>query len=58
MIEELAAQSTLLEGLADKVTAFIGRPHFVTVHVLWFLAWVILNSGAIVAGVVFDAYPL
>ena len=57
MIEELAAQSTYLERLADKVTAFTGRAHFVTVHVLWFLAWVILNSGAIVAGVVFDAYP-
>ncbi|MGH8480458.1 MAG: DUF1003 domain-containing protein [Gammaproteobacteria bacterium] len=57
VIEELAARSTALERLADKVTAFTGRPHFVTVHVLWFLAWVILNSGAIVAGVVFDAYP-
>ncbi|MGQ0592174.1 MAG: DUF1003 domain-containing protein [Gammaproteobacteria bacterium] len=57
VIEELAAQSSLLERLADKVTAFTGRPHFVTIHVLWFLAWVILNSGAIVAGVVFDAYP-
>ena len=57
VIEELAAQSSLLERLADKVTAFTGRPHFVTIHVVWFLAWVILNSGAIVAGVVFDAYP-
>ena len=37
VIEELAAQSTSLERLADKVTAFTGRPHFVTVHVLWFL---------------------
>ena len=57
VIEELAAQRTSVERLADKVTAFTGRPHFVTIHVLWFLAWVILNSGAIVAGVVFDAYP-
>ncbi len=57
VIEELAAQSTFLERLADKVTAFTGRPHFVTLHVLWFVAWIILNSGAIVALAVFDAYP-
>jgi uncharacterized membrane protein len=57
VIEELAASSTLLERLADKVTAFTGRPHFVTVHVLWFAAWVVLNSGAVVAIAVFDAYP-
>ncbi len=57
VIEEWAARSTFLERLADEVTAFTGRPHFVTIHVVWFVAWIVLNSGAIVAVAAFDAYP-
>lgn len=55
--EEVAAKTTTLERLADRVTHFTGRPHFVTVHVLWFVLWIVLNSGLIMAASVFDAYP-
>jgi uncharacterized membrane protein len=55
--EEIAATTTALERLADWVTRFTGRPHFVTVHVLWFALWIVLNSGLIMAASVFDAYP-
>ena len=57
VIEEVAVTTPRLERLADEVTRFTGRPHFVTVHVLWFMLWVLLNSGLIVFFKVFDAYP-
>jgi uncharacterized membrane protein len=33
------------DRIADAVTAFSGRMVFVYVHVLWFAAWVLLNTG-------------
>jgi uncharacterized membrane protein len=55
--EEAKARSNVIEKLADSVNAFVGRPHFITVHVLWFLAWVLVNSGLFMGARVFDAYP-
>ncbi len=57
IIEEVAAETSRIERLADTVTSFTGRPHFVTAHLVWFAAWVLLNSGLIVAFEIFDAYP-
>lgn len=55
--EAIAARSTQLEQLADRVARFTAHPHFVTLHVAWFAAWMLLNSGVIAAFVVFDGYP-
>ncbi len=55
--EEVAAASSWLEHLADRITDFTGQPHFITVHVAWFVLWVLLNSGAVIFFSVFDAYP-
>lgn len=55
--EELDASSSWLERLADRVSVWVGHPHFVTVHVLWFGAWALLNSGWLGGAIVFDAYP-
>ncbi len=56
--EEVAAErSTLIERIADRINHFVGRPHFITVHVLWFIAWLLVNSGLIMGARVFDAYP-
>jgi uncharacterized membrane protein len=57
VLEKLAEKATPLERLADKITRFTGHPHFVTVHVLWFFVWVIVNSGVIAFFSVFDNYP-
>ena len=46
----------VLERLADRVTAFTGRPRFVTIHEFWFVAWMLLNCRAIVSVAVFDVY--
>jgi uncharacterized membrane protein len=57
VLEELAAKARVAEKIADRITEFVGRPQFVAVHVAWFIAWVLLNSGAIALVAVFDAYP-
>jgi uncharacterized membrane protein len=57
VLEELAAKAHVAEKIADRVTEFVGRPQFVAVHVVWFIVWILLNSGAIALFTVFDAYP-
>jgi uncharacterized membrane protein len=39
------------------VSAFIGKPHFLVVHVFWFTAWVALNTGILAVMADFDEYP-
>jgi uncharacterized membrane protein len=57
--EELNAATRWHESLADRVTGFIGRPHFLLVHVAWFTLWVLINSGviAVMYWRPFDSYP-
>lgn len=55
--EELSAQLTYHEKVADRVTDFIGRPHFVVVHVVWFALWILGNAGIFAMGRQFDTYP-
>jgi uncharacterized membrane protein len=55
--EAVAARSTQLEKLADRVARFTAHPHFVTLHVAWFVVWIAANSGLIAAFMVFDGYP-
>ena len=55
--EELAAKSRWYERLADRATDFISRPHFLVVHSLWFLLWLVLNTGLFAIVGKFDDYP-
>ncbi|WP_309715440.1 DUF1003 domain-containing protein [Armatimonas sp.] len=55
--EELNAQLAPHEKLADRVTDFIGQPHFVVVHLLWFALWIFLNTGIVAIVRRFDVYP-
>jgi uncharacterized membrane protein len=54
--EELLAASRWYELVADRIAAFVGKPHFLAAHALWFVAWVALNTG-LAAVMAFDAYP-
>lgn len=48
------------DRIADAVTAFSGRMAFVYVHVLWFGAWILLNTGWLSRAVgvePFDPFP-
>ncbi|MBV9850223.1 MAG: DUF1003 domain-containing protein [Armatimonadetes bacterium] len=55
--EELVREARWHETLAERVVGFIGRPHFLGVHLLWFAAWILLNTGVLVMVRSFDAFP-
>jgi uncharacterized membrane protein len=55
--EEFTTSRSRLEKIADAVNDFTANPHFVTLHVAWFLLWILLNSGVLVFATRFDAYP-
>lgn len=55
--EEMLAERRWHEMLAEKATAFIGKPQFVLVHALWFILWVAINTGAFAVIRAFDMYP-
>jgi uncharacterized membrane protein len=38
-------ERTLQEHIADVITAFSGRMSFVYFHVVWFAAWILINTG-------------
>ncbi len=55
--EELSRKARWHEIVADRVTTFVGKPHFLVVHGFWFLAWVAVNTGVIALWHEFDEYP-
>ncbi len=57
VLEELMAEKNWIERIADRVTAFVSKPHFITLHTLWFILWIVLNSGLIGFFQHFDEYP-
>src|SRR5438128_2842186 len=57
VLEELRSEARWHEVLAEKITAFIGKPHFLVVHGLWFALWVAINSGIFAFIRKFDEYP-
>ena len=53
---EAAGERGLQDRIADVITSFSGRMIFVYVHIFWFGAWILLNTGNF--GVrPFDPYP-
>lgn len=57
VLEELQAQKNWIEKLADKVTGFIAKPHFIIFHMLWFTIWILANEGYLGHLPNFDEYP-
>jgi len=51
-----AHERSLQSQIADTITAFSGRMIFAYVHILWFVGWILLNTGRF--GVrAFDPFP-
>jgi len=51
-----AHQRGLQDRIADAITSFSGRMIFAYVHIVWFGAWILLNTGRF--GVrIFDPFP-
>lgn len=57
VLEELERDRSRITRLAEQVVKISGRPHFVTLHLVWFAAWLLINSGVVATVTVFDAYP-
>jgi uncharacterized membrane protein len=55
--EELLAASVWYERVADRVSAFVGKPQFLALHAFWFLFWVTVNTGVFALVSRFDDYP-
>jgi uncharacterized membrane protein len=55
--EELLAEARWYEILADKISDFIAKPHFLVAHSLWFVLWIAINTGIIAVAQRFDEYP-
>ena len=55
--EELLAEARWYEVVADKISDFIAKPHFLVAHSLWFIVWVAVNTGIIAVAQRFDEYP-
>lgn len=46
-----------MERLADAITAFFGSISFAVLHIVWFTAWILINTGQVDQLVAFDPYP-
>jgi uncharacterized membrane protein len=51
------ATKNWIERLADRVNLFVSRPHFIILHLVWFLVWILANEGYLGAVKHFDAFP-
>jgi uncharacterized membrane protein len=52
-----AARRSPLETAADRLTRVASSGYFLAIHVLWFGAWVLWNTGRIPGVVPFDPFP-
>lgn len=55
--EELLLEAAWHENLAERVVGWIGKPHFLGIHLLWFVAWVVVNTGVVMVVRRFDSFP-
>ena len=55
--EEFEGSRRRYERFADAVTRFVSAPSYFGVHLFWVAAWILLNSGLVMAVHRFDAPP-
>jgi uncharacterized membrane protein len=48
---------TLTDKFADKITSFSGSMTYVTLHVVWFAVWIVINLGLFHVLKPFDPFP-
>ena len=53
----LERSRSLSDRIADLIGGFSGSMAFVALHVVWFLAWFLINTGVIPGVPRFDPYP-
>ncbi len=55
--EQIRKLRTASDKLADKVTASAGSTPFLVFNLVWFVSWVLINTGTFGEKYVFDEYP-
>ena len=55
--EQIKRLRTFGDKLADKVTAIAGSTPFLLINVIWFVTWILLNTGVFGKDKIFDEYP-
>ncbi len=55
--QQVLAQRSTAERVGGAVARFFGSLHFVLAQIVFLVAWVVVNSGRIVAFRAFDPYP-
>jgi uncharacterized membrane protein len=55
--QEFLARRTRAERISDSVAGFAGSLKFVSLHLVFFLAWILLNSLPATRGLRFDPAP-
>lgn len=43
--------------MSDKVTAFAGSSLFFIINMVWFVSWILINTGQFGSDLIFDKYP-
>lgn len=51
------ARRTLLERLADMFTESVGSIAFIILNVVWFVIWILINTGKVPGVPIFDPFP-
>jgi uncharacterized membrane protein len=55
--EGALAQRTPAECAAEWIVGIVGTPKFALLHLGWFAAWILANSGLVLWLPVYDTYP-
>jgi uncharacterized membrane protein len=55
--QEFLQQRTFIERMSDAIGAFVGTMACVLIHVTWFTAWILVNTGRIPRIHRFDPFP-
>jgi uncharacterized membrane protein len=55
--EQIRKLRTAGDKLADRITKIAGSPTFLVINIIWFTAWILINTGAFGENLIFDEYP-
>jgi len=55
--DQIKKLQTFGDRVADTVTAMAGSTAFLVLNILWFISWIVINTGVFGESLVFDEYP-
>jgi len=55
--DQIRKLQTFGDKVADRVTAIAGSTPFLAFNVIWFITWVLMNTGSFGDKFIFDEYP-